>query len=379
MDILESMKSLLRFEYFFTCHYLQDTSDYEKREKAIRSQADKDLVWGESEIPKLLEQLNLSDYELAWRLDNGGDRKTKEETWAYIVQAAAKNYDLFAPLASIEATVEGYKDMLRIPLQKWDEEQKQKRQRQGIFQHAPKVDESQEWVSEGSRLHNVAKLRHALSSDDAFFAYIAEVWVFWENGKEHTMTKEEIMERCNGFKVTLERRGTTEGIMRERREQIRSNLAKLQSKVAKVKADRDARLADLLQNHQVRLAEEKARHDRFFKKLIQVLNILQTPQGKIEATPTIIQTQQTYADKRNEIANKLVHLKRGQAMVKLPTGEFLLETIPSTTSHADSPKKTQIIEQTRQKYCRPRSEVEEEIRKRQEVHESPPPTRKHIV
>jgi len=89
--------------------------------------------------------------------------------------------------------------------------------------------------------------------------------------------------------------------------------------------------------------------------------------------------QQTYADKCNEIANKLVHLKQRQAMVKLPIGEYLMETIPSTTSHADSPKKQQIIEHTRKKYCMPRAEVEEEIRKRQEVHESPLPTRKHII
>ncbi len=66
-------------------------------------------------------------------------------------------------------------------------------------------------------------------------------------------------------------------------------------------------------------------------------------------------------------------------MVKLPIGEYLMETIPSTTSHADSPKKQQIIEHTRKKYCMPRAEVEEEIRKRQEVHESPLPTRKHII
>ena len=98
--------------------------------------------------------------------------------------------------------------------------------------------------------------------------------------------------------------------------------------------------------------------------------------GKYEKTEG---PRQTYSDRANEIANELVQLKRGYARVKLPTGEYLMETMTSTTSHADSPKKQQIIEHTRKEYCRPRSEVEEEIRKRQEVHEPPPPTRKHTV
>src|SRR5438552_4653235 len=119
------------------------------------------------------------------------------------------------------------------------------------------------------------------------------------------------------------------------RTRLQEELVKLQSEVAKAKADRDRSLARLLQDHQSKLRVEKARHDRFYTMLKQVLDILKTPQGKIEATPTIMQTQQTYADKHNEVANKLVHLKPGQTMVKLPTGEYLLETDPSTTSRAN--------------------------------------------
>lgn len=86
--------------------------------------------------------------------------------------------------------------------------------------------------------------------------------------------------------------------------------------------------------------------------------------------------RQNYADRANQIANELVHLKRGHAMAKLPKGEYLLITIIPEKSKADFERKRDIIvENTRRDYCRPRSEVEEEIKHRHHF-SSPTTTRR---
>src|SRR5205085_10902467 len=59
-------------------------------------------------------------------------------------------------------------------------------------------------------------------------------------------------------------------------------------------------------------------------------------QSPIEVTTTEWQetliSQQTYADRKNQIANELVQFPIGQAMVKSPEGEYRMRTImPQTT------------------------------------------------
>ena len=197
--------------------------------------------------------------------------------------------------------------------------------------------------------------------------------------------------------------------MREKREKIRKELEKLQNEVDQAKAERDRRLKGLSDFYQNPPKAAKACYDRFVNTLMEVLNILKTPGSKIDANPTIIATQQTYADRKNQIANELVHLQRGQAMVKLPTGECLVQTYhPNELEQLQQAKRVEaeeaikkqeaikqlveekarnkrenkqiIIEHTRQKYCRPRHEVDEEIQRRQGGGEPPSSiTRKHQV
>ena len=91
----------------------------------------------------------------------------------------------------------------------------------------------------------------------------------------------------------------------------------------------------------------------------------------------------TYADVQHQVANELVGLKNGIARVKLPTGEYTIRTMrpntPKKIREAAQEKQQRIQERTRQYYCTPRSEVEEQIRKRQEMPEPPTTQRKHTV
>jgi hypothetical protein len=91
----------------------------------------------------------------------------------------------------------------------------------------------------------------------------------------------------------------------------------------------------------------------------------------------------TYADVQHQVANELVGLKNGIARVKLPTGEYTIRTLrpntPKKIREAAQEKQQRIQERTRQYYCTPRFEVEEQIRKRQEMPEPPTTQRKHTV
>jgi hypothetical protein len=120
--------------------------------------------------------------------------------------------------------------------------------------------------------------------------------------------------------------------------------------------------------------------NHFLFEMEMVLDALTSTPIEVQDTswnplPTV---QQTYTDRKNQIANELVLLKRGHARVRLPGGEYLMETIPDTSSHAQSTKKAQIIDYTRKKYCNLRQNVEEEIYTRQ-THEEPPSRRRDVV
>ena len=81
-------------------------------------------------------------------------------------------------------------------------------------------------------------------------------------------------------------------------------------------------------------------------------------------------SNRTYTDQQAEVANSLTNQPNFQAKVKLlPAGEYTIQTIKPTGGIEDNQKEArirQIQQQTRQNYCKPRLEVEREIRERQE-------------
>lgn len=98
-----------------------------------------------------------------------------------------------------------------------------------------------------------------------------------------------------------------------------------------------------------------------------------------QTTPTV---QQTYADRKNQIANLMVQFPIGQAMVKTPDGEHIMRTIMPTTDkgkRAALPTiRQRMLDQTARTYCKSRQEVEEEIRHRQEP-PHPPVQQKYTI
>ena len=118
----------------------------------------------------------------------------------------------------------------------------------------------------------------------------------------------------------------------------------------------------------------------------------------IERTSTEWQSnftnQQTHSQRRDEIANQLTHLEPQEAMVKVPFWDkealktvIVEHTIKTTPRYIEKKLLTQeniqktrreYLEQNHGTYCRPRKEVEEEIRKRTEL-PNPPTTRTHQV
>src|SRR5205823_591975 len=77
-------------------------------------------------------------------------------------------------------------------------------------------------------------------------------------------------------------------------------------------------------------------------------------------------SNRTYTDQQAEVANSLTNQPNFQAKVKLlPAGEYTIQTIKPTGGIEDNQKEArirQIQQQTRQNYCKPRLEVEREIR-----------------
>jgi hypothetical protein len=90
----------------------------------------------------------------------------------------------------------------------------------------------------------------------------------------------------------------------------------------------------------------------------------------------------TFADMENQIARDLTNQPNFQTKVKLLSGEYVIRTKDSPPGLTGSPLVERIAHiqaQTRKNYCKPRTEVEKEIRARQEkwrvgASEDPPPT-----
>lgn len=90
---------------------------------------------------------------------------------------------------------------------------------------------------------------------------------------------------------------------------------------------------------------------------------------------------QTHADREREIANVLVHLKRGECMVKIPDGEFIIQTSASSKPNPQhfQAKLDRIRTYTRREYCKPRAQVEREIAARIKPDDALATKRKHTM
>src|SRR5918992_408366 len=123
--------------------------------------------------------------------------------------------------------------------------------------------------------------------------------------------------------------------------------------------------------------------------LVNMITELRYTMDPLAKQPILLDTGQlipkfsnrTYSDQQAEVANSLTNQPNYQAKVKLLTGEYTIQTIKPTGGIEDSQKETrirQIQQQTRQNYCKPRTEIEQEIRERQDrlkaVENKPNPT-----
>jgi hypothetical protein len=123
--------------------------------------------------------------------------------------------------------------------------------------------------------------------------------------------------------------------------------------------------------------------------LVNMITELRYTMDTLAKHPILVDTGQlipkysnrTYSDQQAEVANSLTNQPNFQAKVKLLTGEYTIQTIKPMGGIEDNQKESrirQIQQQTRQNYCKPRLEVEREIRERQDrlkaVENKPNPT-----
>jgi hypothetical protein len=112
-------------------------------------------------------------------------------------------------------------------------------------------------------------------------------------------------------------------------------------------------------------------------KLVNMIRELRYAMGMLSGYPVLVDTGQyqpkyqtrTFSDRENEIARDLTTQQNFQAKVKLLGGEHVIQTQKPPAGLTGSPlaeRIDQIQAQTRKNYCKPRLEVECEIRERQE-------------
>jgi hypothetical protein len=125
-------------------------------------------------------------------------------------------------------------------------------------------------------------------------------------------------------------------------------------------------------------------------RLVNMINELRYAMAILAENPILVDTGQyqpkyqnrPYADMENQIARDLTQQPNFQAKVKLLAGEHVIRTKdspPGLTGPQLAERIAHIQAQTRKNYCKPRLEVEKEIRARQEkwrsgASEDPPPT-----
>jgi type IV secretion system coupling TraD/TrwB family protein len=137
------------------------------------------------------------------------------------------------------------------------------------------------------------------------------------------------------------------------------------------------------------ITDQSRREMESARRLVNMITELRYSMAILAENPILVDTGQyqpkyqnrTYADMENQIARDLTNQQNFQAKVKLLAGEHIIQTknYPSgLTGKYLEARIEQITEQTRQNYCKPRLEVEREIRERQErlkaVENKPNPT-----
>lgn len=123
---------------------------------------------------------------------------------------------------------------------------------------------------------------------------------------------------------------------------------------------------------------KKQDKERDFQNFVAFIRHLRAVLHALAAEPILVDSGQvepvydrprTYADMQNEIATRLTNLPNYQARVKTQSGEATIKTLPPSSGRTgqlfDTLRQT-VQANTRQQYCKPRAEVEEEISTRQE-------------
>lgn len=235
--------------------------------------------------------------------------------------------------------------------------------------------------------YSVDDLRKALQSDETFLEFLRG-----DQRYKDYHTNEQLLERfaylCGETINYAKQRDTHEKIIAHIRHEALEKLENAKYDLERYRQKIDERVALAIANataiHDTQMAEGKERYERFTNHLREVLRVLLTEEGKIKTYSTEWMdspaSQQTFSDKRLEIANNLTQLIQRQAMVKTPQGEWLIET-PSVDGRTGGleQKRQKALENTRGKYCRPRAEVEREIANRIRPDEASATRRKHTL
>jgi hypothetical protein len=125
------------------------------------------------------------------------------------------------------------------------------------------------------------------------------------------------------------------------------------------------------------IASHRKRDKQTSIALVNMITELRYTMDVLAHYPILVDTGQyqpkyqnrTYADMENQIARDLTQQPNFQAKVKLLAGEHVIQTKntpPGLTGSQLVQRIAQIQAQTRKNYCKPRLEVEKEIRERQE-------------
>lgn len=234
----------------------------------------------------------------------------------------------------------------------------------------------------------VGKWLIALISNEIFVDFLAKhlTYLTTEYRRLDYPTAKQIWEaftkECDILYAYYGPRDTQENLLVATRMELEAEISEFEEKVRK--SEQLYQIAFEKEQQRLNLEKEtqKARHDRFVTALDAVLAVFLTDEGKIKTYSTEWMdspvSQQTFSDKKLEIANNLTQLEPRQAMVKTQHGEWLIET-PSVDGRKEglAKKRQKALESTRDTYHFPtREEVEAEIAARIATQ---PTQRKHTL
>ncbi len=237
----------------------------------------------------------------------------------------------------------------------------------------------------------VTEAEQALQSEERMFAYLGEHWDVYK-GKTPDAIRAGIYDLLAKYAsevAEFKQNDTPEKILANRRKEYEQKVAEKERAIETITAN----LQHARDGRKSTIDWQKLIYLELVKKLKEVITVLITNEGRIEVQSTQWQelptVQQTHMDKRAEIANALTHLPVGRAWVRLTTSdgerkviaEHVIDTrMPTGFSEKElERKRTQVVAYTRANYCKPRHEVEEEIRQRQNIDNQPPTTRIHTL